>query len=62
MKIVTTTIHKGGSVTVTTEGFDGAECQQATEEFERRLGVKTSDTPTDEARGAINTQAVKATS
>lgn len=62
MKIVTTTIHKGGTVTVKTEGFDGAECVAATEEFERRLMAKTSDTPTDEARGEVQAHTMKASS
>lgn len=44
-----------GSVKVETEGFSGTECQTATKDLERRLGLVVSDTPTAEMRkvGAV---------
>jgi hypothetical protein len=49
MKTIKVNIKNGGKVTVETSGFAGDECQKATESLERKLGAKTSDTPTDEA-------------
>lgn len=48
MKTITVTF-KGGNATVATDGYRGSECQRATEELEKLLGAKTSDTPTAEA-------------
>lgn len=39
---------KGAKVEIKTEGFAGEACQKATENLERRLGKKVSDTPTEE--------------
>ena len=37
-----------GAVKIATSGFAGAECQKATADLERALGLKTSDTATAE--------------
>lgn len=46
-KIITVRI-KDGNVTIATEGFPGATCQDATAALERALGETVSDVPTAE--------------
>jgi hypothetical protein len=39
---------EGDKTTIKTQGFKGRSCQNATAMLELALGVKTSDTPTQE--------------
>lgn len=48
MKEVVITIDDHGKTTIATRGFHGRECQSATADLERALGVKSADTPTPE--------------
>jgi hypothetical protein len=48
MKEIIVTVAEDGSVVVETKGFKGASCQKATEELERSLGKKVSETKTPE--------------
>lgn len=48
MKEITVDIDANGNTKVTTKGFEGAECLQATAALEAALGVKTSLQPTPE--------------
>ena len=48
MKTVTITIDEQGHSTIETHGFAGRECQKATEDLERSLGIKTNDAVTTE--------------
>lgn len=41
-------ISKDGNTKITTKGFKGRSCKEATKELEKALGVVTSDTPTKE--------------
>ena len=38
----------GGKATITTKGFRGKACQDATRELKRLMGVTASETPTAE--------------
>lgn len=48
MKEVVITIDDQGKTKIATNGFHGRECQTATADLERSLGVKSSDQPTQE--------------
>lgn len=50
-------IDDEGNVEIKTTGFAGPACQKATEELERALGRKTSDSPTHEMRQQTTTAA-----
>lgn len=50
MKEIVMKIAPNGTYVLTTTGFQGKACQQATAEIERLLGGADSDTPTAEAR------------
>ena len=39
----------GGATTITTKGFKGKSCKEATKQMEKALGVVAKDTPTKEA-------------
>ena len=49
MKQIDITVSPTGAVKVKTSGFSGSSCKDETAEFERLLGKKTSDKPTEEA-------------
>lgn len=48
MKQVIVTIDEHGETQIETQGFQGRECQQATADLERALGLKTSEQLTSE--------------
>ena len=48
-KTITIEISTDGQVKITTEGFTGIACKDATKTLEQALGAVTSDTPTREA-------------
>lgn len=48
MPQVIVTIDATGQTTIETRGFRGRECQQATADLERALGLKTDDRVTKE--------------
>ena len=48
MEKITTEIKLDGTVKVTVTGVEGASCQDLTREFERKLGLATNDTVTEE--------------
>lgn len=48
MKQVIVTIDETGDTKIETSGFHGRECQQATADLERALGIKTADAVTTE--------------
>ncbi len=52
-------IDEKGDVTVTTRGFAGKSCQDATKQLEAALGATTGDQPTAEMHRPV-TQALKA--
>lgn len=41
-------VAPGGSVTISTKGFKGKSCKEATKNLEKALGTVSSDTPTRE--------------
>jgi hypothetical protein len=47
-KIIDVDVAKDGTVKIASRGFSGAECQRATAELERALGVVKSDVKTPE--------------
>ena len=49
----------GDKTTITTRGFSGSACTDATRPLEHALGVVVSDTPTDEAYRAAGAQAIR---
>ena len=49
----------GDKTTIKTQGFKGRSCQSATAGLELALGVKTSDTPTQEMFQQPTAQTVK---
>jgi hypothetical protein len=56
MKIIEVIVSARGETTITTKGFVGAECQQASKAIEAALGTKTSDSPTTEFYSASEQQ------
>jgi len=48
MKEITVNISEAGDVEVSTKGFAGKACQDATRQLEAALGATTADTPTAE--------------
>jgi hypothetical protein len=51
-QVIKVEIDTEGNTTITTSGFTGTECKDATRELERALGRTTSDTTTAEGRVA----------
>lgn len=49
MKEIIIEVSPTGQTTITTQGFKGKACKDATAALEKALGVITSDTPTREA-------------
>lgn len=49
MKTIEIIVSPRGETTITTKGFSGGSCKDATRDLEKALGAKTSDTPTAEA-------------
>ena len=43
MKTMLIIASKNGEVSITTRGFDGLDCKDATRDMEKSLGVVTSD-------------------
>lgn len=49
MKTITVEVDRKGIVLVTTEGYTGQSCKEATKALEAALGKKVSDVETPEA-------------
>jgi hypothetical protein len=49
-QIIEIIIHPDGTTSVTSSGFAGKSCKDATAAYEKALGTVTSDTPTSEMR------------
>lgn len=58
---ITVEIAPDGSVKITTAGYRGRTCQDATRALERALGTVTSDTPTEDATRTTATVATQRT-
>lgn len=48
MEEIIITVAPDGGVNITTKGFKGSSCKEATKELEKALGTVTKDTPTPE--------------
>lgn len=48
MKIIEVEVNIKGEVKITTQGYVGSECQEATKSLSAALGVVVSDEPTAE--------------
>jgi len=48
MKTIDMVIEKDGTFTITTSGYDGSACKDATKALEAALGTVTEDTATPE--------------
>jgi hypothetical protein len=48
MKKIIVHVDKEGSTKISTEGFTGTACQDATKQLEKALGATTKETFTDE--------------
>lgn len=57
-KIMKVTVNAKGETKLETIGFSGSECQNATRDFERALGVSTGETLTSEYYSTSNEQTV----
>jgi hypothetical protein len=48
MKVIEVVVSARGETTITTKGFTGAECQQASKSLEAALGAKVAEQKTSE--------------
>ena len=53
-KIIEIVIQPDGSTKLTTRGFSGTSCRDASRELERALGLVQADTPTAEMHQQIS--------
>lgn len=60
MREIIVDIDPAGQTTITTQGFTGSSCKEATRELEAALGKVESDTPTPEAKLKATDGRVKA--
>lgn len=58
MKMMKVTVTPQGETKIETTGFAGSECQAATRDFERAMGVVTDETLTNEYYTTSNEQTV----
>jgi hypothetical protein len=56
MKLIEVVVSARGETTVTTKGFSGAECQQASKFIEAALGAKVTEQKTAEFYAPALTQ------